>query len=106
MGWQCNNPPTLLPRKVKVSQYQRNKREILKEKCLNYLGGKKCKRCSDSHWHIACYDFHHKKGVKEENISKMIDRGEQFDKIKKELDKCAVLCKNCHAEIHALKLLI
>lgn len=79
------------------NQHSRNKREILKEQCLAYLGGKICKVCGTNHLPIYCYDFHHYKGSKNEDISKMIQRKSRLDEeLKKELNKCAVICSNCH----------
>jgi predicted FMN-binding regulatory protein PaiB len=79
-----------------MSQYQRNKRELLKEKCLAYLGGKKCAKCSVASLPIVCYDFHHKNGLKEALISERILRNAPWQELKKELDKCLVVCANCH----------
>ena len=84
----------------KMSKFNRTKRENLKQRCLEYLGGKVCKLCRVDYLPLRCYDFHHDKGTKEYDISKMIARGDKFSKIKKELDKCVVSCKNCHAFIH------
>lgn len=79
------------------NQYSRNKREILKEQCLTYLGGKICKVCKINHLPIYCYDFHHYKSGKDEDISKMIQRKSRLDEeLKKELNKCVVVCSNCH----------
>lgn len=82
------------------NQYARNKRELLKDACLRYLGGKKCAICGNNSELPCCYDFHHKLGVKEENISKMISRKKKIDsELKAELDKCSVVCSNCHRAI-------
>lgn len=82
------------------NQYARNKRENLKEECLRYLGGKKCVICGNNSELPCCYDFHHKLGAKDENISKMIARKTKLDaELKAELDKCAVVCSNCHRKI-------
>lgn len=83
-----------------MSQYKRNNNELLKEQCLEYLGGKICAVCGNSSLPICCYDFHHKKGAKEENISQMLQRKTVLDKeLKDELDKCVVVDANCHRMI-------
>lgn len=85
-----------------MDQYLRNKYELLKEECLIYLGGKRCKSCGTDWLPICCYDFHHKKGIKENEISKMIRTKRLLDaELKKELDKCTVVCANCHRQITA-----
>ena len=69
-----------------------------KEKCVEYKGGK-CELCGYNKY-IGALEFHHKDPTKKDlQISKV--RGRSFnDKIKKELDKCQILCSNCHREIH------
>lgn len=64
--------------------------------CINYLGGK-CKKCGEKN--VIKLTFHHRdESLKEEKISSILDR--HIDKIIKELDKCDLLCSNCHTEIH------
>lgn len=87
-----------------MGQFQNNKRKNLKEQCLAYLGGKKCYRCKISSLPYSSYDFHHIKGNKETDISQMLTKGSPFDKMKKELDKCIVLCKNCHSFVTEFKI--
>jgi len=77
------------------------KREQFKERCLNYLGGKRCYKCGIKHLSIACYDFHHYNGLKDMLIGKMVRM--KWEKVKNELDKCVILCANCHREVHYLK---
>ena len=85
-----------------VRNFNKNKREELKHKCLNYLGGKKCHHCKTDYLPLSCYDFHHKQPTfKEEEISKMVGRGAKRSKLKEELDECIILCKNSHALIHS-----
>lgn len=69
-----------------------------KIKCVEYKGGK-CEKC-DYDKCIECLEFHHlDPSEKDFTISKM--RTYSFDeKIKKELDKCNLLCRNCHGEAH------
>jgi len=61
----------------------------------------KCSKCGENH--PATIDFHHKIGKKENGISKMVADGYSIDRIKKELEKCDVLCANCHRKVHFRK---
>ena len=83
-----------------MCKYQINKRSNLKDKCLNYLGGKKCLDCGINHLPPICYDFHHKVGGKDLNISQMLNGKYSWSELKKELDKCIILCANCHRLRH------
>ena len=71
---------------------------IFKELCVEYKGGK-CEKCGYSNY-VGALDFHHKDpSQKEFGIARVKLR--KFDKnIKKELDKCLLLCANCHREEH------
>lgn len=58
----------------------------------------KC-QCGESH--PGCLDFHHTDPLsKEISISKMAEQGWGRDRILKELEKCQVLCSNCHRKLH------
>lgn len=48
-------------------------------------------------------EFHHEKNNKSFSVSNGIAQGNSIDTIKKEIDKCIVVCARCHAEIHSLK---
>ncbi len=74
-------------------------RKRIKTWSLDYKG-KKCECCGYDKC-IEALDFHHiNPEEKDFNIS---DRDIKLDweDIKKELDKCIVVCSNCHREIHA-----
>ena len=58
----------------------------------------KCTKCGFAH--PAALDFHHEDpSEKEYNINRLISNG-QFKKAEAELEKCIVLCANCHRIHH------
>lgn len=72
---------------------------IFKEKCVEYKGGE-CELCGYAN-SFAAMDFHHvDQSVKEFSIARS-GRRKFDDRVKKELDKCQLLCANCHREAHA-----
>ena len=74
------------------------RRQNMKRKAVKYKGGK-CEKCGYDK-HLCALDFHHlDKSKKEGDITKMI-RNNNWDKLKPELDKCILLCSNCHRELH------
>ena len=48
----------------------------------------------------AAMDFHHL-GDKEETISKLSNRSWRIPRVQAEMDKCVLLCANCHRKVHA-----
>lgn len=56
-----------------------------------------CRRCGESR--APCLDFHHP-DEKTETISKMVNDGYSWDNIRDEIDRCTVLCANCHRLEH------
>lgn len=61
---------------------------------------KSCMYCRESFW--ACLEFHHReKDGKEFNLSSaMYVRKLGKDKILAEIEKCDVVCSNCHRKLH------
>lgn len=62
-----------------------------------------CYCCGETDY--SCLDFHHT-SKKEFNIADMVNRGFALDKILKEVDKCSILCSNCHRKLHAGRTMI
>ena len=96
-----------------MSSYQRhyyyNKDEILekntrlkreKQKWFrNYKKDLKCKECGEGH--PAALSFHHRNPDKKEHeVSTMPNNGYAIETIRQEIEKCDVLCRNCHAKKH------
>jgi hypothetical protein len=64
---------------------------------IRYLGNK-CKVCGYSQF-TCSLDFHHiNPNTKDKDFKSY--RGWSQEKLFKELDKCILLCKNCHAALH------
>ena len=75
------------------------RREKVKQMAVDYKGGKCCVCGYDKY--VGALDFHHINP--EEKIFGIGSRGytRSWEEVKKELDKCVLVCKNCHCEIHA-----
>ena len=76
-----------------------NKRRQLKEKAVDYKGGKCCK-CDYSKC-IGALEFHHTDPNEKDFSMSVQGYTRSWEKIKKELDKCILVCANCHREIHS-----
>lgn len=58
----------------------------------------KCNRCAENH--PSCLQFHHRDpSIKEYAVSQMIG-SYTWEAIEKEMEKCEVLCSNCHFKEH------
>lgn len=74
-----------------------NRRFILKDRAIKYKGGK-CERCTYSKSYRALVFHHIDPSQKDFQLSGMHTRS--WEVITKELDKCMLLCSNCHMEVH------
>ena len=69
-----------------------------KRQCVDYKGGK-CQICNYDKF-LGALEFHHT-NPEQKDFSISQSKLWKFDeKIKKELDKCVMLCSNCHKEEH------
>jgi len=86
----CNNEDTV------------GRQRAFKQRCVEYKGGQ-CEHCGFDK-HNAAMDFHHT-DPSEKDFALSRFRHTSFDKNKEkiegELDKCLLLCRNCHAIEHA-----
>lgn len=77
-------------------KYQEKKNIVqeLKSQCS-------CVKCGDSRGYVL--DYHHiNPEEKEENISRLTSNTSSLESVYKEIQKCIVLCANCHREFHYL----
>lgn len=84
-------------RRIKNYERVKNHRQRLKEKAIGYKGNK-CVKCGydKCSW---SFDFHHL-NPKEKDFNFSSYSTLSWNKIVKELDKCILVCSNCHREIH------
>ena len=69
----------------------------VKNKLVEYKGGK-CEKCGYNRC-IDALEFHHKDpNQKDFSIG---GKSWSFEKLKNEVDKCILVCANCHREIHS-----
>lgn len=74
------------------------RRRVIKEKAVDYKGGK-CEKCGYDKC-IAALEFHHLDPEQKDFSISMQGVSRAWEKVKKELDKCILVCSNCHREIH------
>ena len=92
---------TYADRKEYLKQAVSKRRKMLREKAVKYAGDK-CSLCGYNRCSEAL-DFHHRDpqtksfGISQSGITR------SWEKIKDEVDKCVLICANCHREIHAGK---
>lgn len=72
-----------------------------KEAWIEYKSSLACTKCGFSH--PAALDFHHvDPNTKTDNVHKLASNG-QYKKAHKEIEKCIVLCANCHRIHHYIE---
>jgi len=86
---------------IENKEYYINKRNEQKISIRRYINSKKnhCEECGEDH--IACLDFHHKdRNEKTFDMIHALNYCVSIKNIQKEIDKCVVLCSNCHRKLH------
>lgn len=79
--------------------YVCNKRRKFIQQFIDYLGGA-CYYCGGV-YHPAAYDFHHRNPeTKVDTISNFLRGKQSLADVWKELDKCDLVCSNCHKQHH------
>ena len=86
--------------KVGSQEYQKQKQRAIKHKLVEYKGGK-CQKCGYDKCEGAL-QFHHRDPEEKDFTLSHINLSKNFsmEALLKEVDKCDLLCANCHAEIH------
>ena len=84
--------------KCKNKFHTKKKRKELKLKSIEYKGGC-CQKCGYSKC-VDALEFHHLHSNEKDFGISASGITRSWDKIKVELDKCVLLCANCHRELH------
>ena len=97
------DPKNFYGRKLRVckvchNMYTIHKGQENKKKGVIFLGGK-CQQCGYKKC-VQALDFHHT-DPKKKDINFTSFRGWSWKRLEKELQTCMLLCRNCHAELHA-----
>ena len=83
--------------KEKWNETTKKNKALQRQRINEYKDSKSCLKCGENrNWLL---DFHHKDPTQKDF---QISQGERFgwEKVKKEIDKCVVLCSNCHRDFH------
>lgn len=74
-------------------------RHYLRQYVDDYKQNKKCKHCTENT--PICLEFHHRDPEsKVDTIPSLIKRGCSLRELKREINKCDLLCSNCHKKEH------
>jgi hypothetical protein len=86
-------------RKAYLDKATNIRRRRLKKLMVNYKGGK-CYFCGYSKY-VGALDFHHIEPATKKFSLSMDQMYRSWNLTLKELDKCVIICANCHRELHA-----
>lgn len=72
-------------------------RYVQRQKGIDILGGK-CSNCDEADCEVL--QFHHKNPAEKEFTLSANWANKDWDKLEKEINKCELLCSNCHIKLH------
>lgn len=82
----------------KIFKRRKERRQDKRQFIIDFKTGRCCELCGYSKC-IEALEFHHKDPKKKLfKIANGWDRS--FKVLREEIDKCRILCRNCHAELH------
>ena len=88
--------------KGQLNKRKRARNREMRDWLDNIKKSKKCSKCEEDKFYIL--DFHHlDPNEKEKGISQAVNCGYGRKRIQAEIDKCIVLCRNCHGELYYLQ---
>ena len=77
------------------NEQRRQRTRRAREHVLQYLSQNSCSECGEIN--PAALEFHHRDGnIKKHSIANMVSSGYSLELLQDEINKCDVLCANCH----------
>jgi hypothetical protein len=98
--WRYKNDPNYKSKQIQRNTYDRQKGVSFERKweAIKDKGGK-CQHCGECRPAMLC--FHHRNpSDKRLKLDARTFSNTKYDVLKEELDKCDLLCHNCHQELH------
>lgn len=84
-------------RRAEISASNRTRRAEVQQRVRKVKEVTPCADCERSYpWYVM--DFDHITGKKIANVAKLVSNGYSWEVVKIEIDKCEVVCSNCHRE--------
>ena len=82
-------------KQIKKAQFYKNKSN---KRNRRYVIAHKLKHpCPCGESNTVCLSFHNIRGEKKYNVADLVSNGCSIKKLQEEIDKCVVICLNCHA---------
>lgn len=87
-------------RKLSIRKAAKSSQERAKQFLIDYKEEKGCCKCGDKRHYVL--DFHHERD-KEYDVATGVYKGMSTSRLMEEINKCVVICANCHRELHHLE---
>lgn len=102
LDWNRNEKLLKVPKRSEdIKKYQSIKRKNSTIIAKNFVYNLKLNsKCSCGEDHPASLEFHHTRD-KKMNISRMVANGNGLDTLREEIEKCEIICANCHRAMHS-----
>jgi predicted HNH restriction endonuclease len=83
----------------KVKAEKKSRILTLRKWLETYKSHLKCRQCGESR--LPTLDFHHRSpDEKDSSVSEAVHNGWSIEHTLREIEKCEVLCANCHRKLH------
>lgn len=87
-------------RQENMRERQKERRHEKKDFLENKKSESGCYFCGEQN--SVCLSFHHLEDrEKKDNLSRMASQDYSIDSLKEEIEKCEVICANCHRKVHS-----